>query len=149
MAGRGRLFLISGEPGSGKTRLTEELTTYAQMRGATVVAAYSPRIRPGVTVSFPVAWDELEQISPQEFTVQTAPRLLEKRPAWADLLPMPQVVSRGLIEECGTDPETNGGLYRTTGLFLEKLGLTSLTDLPPLAPLLPDPTELDPAITDA
>jgi len=46
-----------------------------------------------------VAWDELDQISPQEFTLHTAPRLLENRPAWAELLPAPQVVSRSLIEE--------------------------------------------------
>lgn len=37
LTGRGRLFLISGEPGSGKTRLTEELTTYARMRGSCVL----------------------------------------------------------------------------------------------------------------
>jgi len=95
-------------------RLDPELATTAFMKehrggrvfldstrtgAATVVAAYSPRIRPGVTVSFPVAWDELDQISPQEFTVHTAPRLLENRPAWAELLPAPQVVSRSLIEE--------------------------------------------------
>jgi DNA ligase D-like protein (predicted polymerase) len=67
--------------------------------GATVVAAYSPRIRPGVPVSFPVAWDELEQISPQDFTVHTAARLLENRPGWGELVPPPQVVSRGLVEE--------------------------------------------------
>jgi DNA ligase D-like protein (predicted polymerase) len=67
--------------------------------GATVVAAYSPRIRAGTPVSFPVTWEELDRISPQEFTVQTAPRLLENRQAWADLLPAPQVVSRDLIEE--------------------------------------------------
>jgi DNA ligase D-like protein (predicted polymerase) len=67
--------------------------------GATVVAAYSPRLRPRVPVSFPVAWDELEQISPQEFTVHTAARLLESRPAWADLMPAPQVVKRDVIEE--------------------------------------------------
>jgi segregation and condensation protein B len=55
------------------------------------------------------------------------------------------LTTRGLIEECGTDVETGGGLYRTTPLFLEKLGLKSLEDLPPLAPLLPDHTELDSA----
>jgi hypothetical protein len=37
LAGRGRLYLVSGEPGSGKTRLTEELTTYARMRGVSVL----------------------------------------------------------------------------------------------------------------
>jgi eukaryotic-like serine/threonine-protein kinase len=37
LTGRGRLFLVSGEPGSGKTRLTEELTTYARMRGCCVL----------------------------------------------------------------------------------------------------------------
>lgn len=48
------------------------------------------------------------------------------------------LVSRGLIEECGTQPEFGAFLYRTTQLFLEKLGLDSLEELPPLAPFLPD-----------
>lgn len=51
------------------------------------------------------------------------------------------LVSRGLVEECGTEPETGAHLYRTTTLFLEKLGLDSITDLPPLAPFLPDDVE--------
>jgi DNA ligase D-like protein (predicted polymerase) len=38
--------------------------------GATVIAAYSPRIRPGVPVSFPVSWDDLDDISPSDFTMQ-------------------------------------------------------------------------------
>jgi segregation and condensation protein B len=46
--------------------------------------------------------------------------------------------SRGLIVEDGADPDTGGGLFRTTDLFLEKMGLESLTQLPSLAPLLPD-----------
>jgi segregation and condensation protein B len=46
--------------------------------------------------------------------------------------------SRGLIEECGSEPENGALLYRTTALFLEKLGLQSLDDLPSLAPLLPE-----------
>ena len=41
--------------------------------GATVVAAYSPRVRPGVPVSFPVAWDDLDRVMPADFTVHTAP----------------------------------------------------------------------------
>ncbi len=48
------------------------------------------------------------------------------------------LVTRGLIEEAGTEPETGAHLYRTTVLFLEKLGLDSVEQLPPLAPFLPD-----------
>jgi segregation and condensation protein B len=45
---------------------------------------------------------------------------------------------RGLVEDSGTDPETGAILYRTTGYFLERLGLASLEELPDLAPFLPD-----------
>jgi len=48
------------------------------------------------------------------------------------------LVARGLIEECGSEPESGAFLYRTTTLFLEKLGLDSVEELPPLAPFLPD-----------
>jgi segregation and condensation protein B len=48
---------------------------------------------------------------------------------------------RGLVEEAGTDPETGAILYRTTGYFLERLGLASLDDLPDLAPFLPENIE--------
>lgn len=48
------------------------------------------------------------------------------------------LVTRGLIEECGTQPESGAFLYRTTQLFLEKLGLDTIEQLPPLAPFLPD-----------
>lgn len=50
---------------------------------------------------------------------------------------MRTLLARGLIAEAGVDPETNGTQYCTTELFLERIGLPSLTDLPPLAPLLP------------
>lgn len=56
------------------------------------------------------------------------------------------LATRGLIEECGTDPETGAHLYRTTTLFLEKLGLDSLDELPLLAPLLPEMDSLDDVI---
>ena len=48
------------------------------------------------------------------------------------------LVTRGLIEETGSEPESGAFLYRTTSLFLEKLGLDSVDQLPPLAPFLPD-----------
>jgi segregation and condensation protein B len=48
---------------------------------------------------------------------------------------------RGLVEEAGTEHETGAILYRTTGYFLERLGLASLTELPELAPFLPDQIE--------
>ncbi|MCZ4520527.1 SMC-Scp complex subunit ScpB [Rhodococcus ruber] len=50
---------------------------------------------------------------------------------------MRTLLARGLISEAGTDPETTGTMYCTTELFLERLGLASLGDLPELAPLLP------------
>lgn len=53
------------------------------------------------------------------------------------------LLARGLIEEAGTDPETGGTLYVTTELFLERLGLPSLNDLPPIAPLLPEVDAID------
>jgi segregation and condensation protein B len=56
---------------------------------------------------------------------------------------MRTLLARGLIEERGTDPETHGVLYCTTELFLERLGLSALEDLPPIAPLLPDIDSID------
>ena len=53
------------------------------------------------------------------------------------------LLTRGLIVEVGTDPETGGGLFRTTELFLEKMGLQSLDELPSLAPRRPDIDSLD------
>ncbi len=54
---------------------------------------------------------------------------------------MRTLVTRSLIEECGIEGETGAHLYRTTTLFLEKLGLNSVDQLPPLAPFLPDDVE--------
>ncbi|HZC73036.1 MAG TPA: SMC-Scp complex subunit ScpB [Jatrophihabitans sp.] len=53
------------------------------------------------------------------------------------------LLARGLIVEVGSDAETGGGLFGTTDLFLEKMGLNSLDELPSLAPLLPDVEGLD------
>jgi bifunctional non-homologous end joining protein LigD len=72
--------------------------------GATVVAAYSPRIRPGVPVSFPVAWDDLGDVTPGDFTVRTAPGLLKDGDPWAQAMPEPQPLDPGLVEEGHTIP---------------------------------------------
>ncbi len=67
--------------------------------GATVVAAYSPRARPGTPVSFPVRWDELDDVSPAEFTLHTALDRLGAADPWADLMPRARPLPRDLVEE--------------------------------------------------
>ena len=56
---------------------------------------------------------------------------------------MKTLVTRGLVEEAGIEHETGAILYATTSFFLEKLGLNGVTDLPALAPFLPDVDALD------
>ncbi len=56
---------------------------------------------------------------------------------------MKTLVTRGLVEETGLEPETGAILYKTTSFFLEKLGLNKVEDLPALAPFLPDLEGLD------
>jgi segregation and condensation protein B len=53
------------------------------------------------------------------------------------------LLTRGLVQEAGVDETTQGTLFRTTELFLERLGLASVEELPPLAPLLPDVDAID------
>lgn len=53
------------------------------------------------------------------------------------------LLARELITEVGSDPDTGGGLYRTTDTFLEKMAITSVEELPSLAPLLPELDTLD------
>lgn len=64
-----------------------------------MAAAYTPRARPGTPVSFPVAWDQLDQIAPRDFTVRTAARLIGDGDPWAALMPAPQRLTAELIEE--------------------------------------------------
>ena len=72
--------------------------------GATVVAAYSPRARPGLPVSFPVTWDQLDDIAPRDFTVHTAPGLLAESDPWQAAMPAPQVLPADLVAEGHTIP---------------------------------------------
>jgi DNA ligase D-like protein (predicted polymerase) len=67
--------------------------------GATVVAAYSPRVRPGTPVSFPVGWDRLPDSQPADFTLRNAAGLLAGDDAWAASMPAPQRLPADLVAE--------------------------------------------------
>jgi bifunctional non-homologous end joining protein LigD len=67
--------------------------------GATVVAAYSPRIRPGAPVSFPVPWTDLAEVTPADFTIRSVPDLLGNADRWAELMPPPQTLPADLVAE--------------------------------------------------
>jgi segregation and condensation protein B len=56
---------------------------------------------------------------------------------------MRTLLTRGLVEEAGQDHETGAHLYRTSAYFLERIGVTSLDELPELAPYLPDMDDLE------
>jgi len=83
----GRVFVDSTRSGQG-----------------TVVAAYSPRIRPGLPVSFPVPWDRLGDVAPGDFTVTTAPGLLGDADPWTAALPGPQALPTDLVAQGHTIP---------------------------------------------
>ena len=83
----GRVFLDSTRSGS-----------------STIVAAYSPRIRPRLPVSAPVAWEDLPSVRPGEVTVRTAPRRLGDGDPWTALLPDPQELPADLVAEGHTIP---------------------------------------------
>jgi bifunctional non-homologous end joining protein LigD len=83
----GRVFLDSTRSGS-----------------STIVAAYSPRIRPRLPVSAPVAWEDLRSVRPGEVTVRTAPRRLGDGDPWTALLPDPQELPADLVAEGHTIP---------------------------------------------
>ncbi len=72
--------------------------------GATIVAAYSPRLRPGTPVSYPLDWTELDRVTPADFTVHTAVDVLAGRDPWAETMPAPQRLPADLIEHGRTIP---------------------------------------------
>jgi len=67
--------------------------------GATVISAYSPRVRPGVPVSFPVSWDALDDVSPGDFTVHNALDVLGDADPWAASMPATQSLPAELVAE--------------------------------------------------
>jgi bifunctional non-homologous end joining protein LigD len=71
--------------------------------GATVVAAFSPRVRPGAPVSFPVRWDDLDAVQPGDFGLAAAAALLPQAGPWTGQV-RPQRLDEGLIAEGRTIP---------------------------------------------
>jgi bifunctional non-homologous end joining protein LigD len=67
--------------------------------GATVAAAFSPRARPGVPVSFPVAWEDLDRVQPGDSTVHNGARLIGAHDPWDSEMPGPQQLSAELVAE--------------------------------------------------
>lgn len=67
--------------------------------GATVAAAYSPRLRPGIPVSFPLDWSDLDSVDPADFTIHTAIDALGERDPWAESMVEPQRLPDDLIEQ--------------------------------------------------
>ncbi|TRW77583.1 ATP-dependent DNA ligase [Mycolicibacterium sp. 018/SC-01/001] len=72
--------------------------------GATVAAAYSPRLRPGTPVSYPVAWSDLDRIHPTDFTVTTALAHLGTPDPWAEAMPAAQRLPDDVIAQGHTIP---------------------------------------------
>jgi bifunctional non-homologous end joining protein LigD len=83
----GRVFLDSTRSGAG-----------------TIVAAYSPRVRPGLPVSTPVAWADLAGVRPDGTTVRTALEVIGDGDPWAAALPERQPLPADLVAEGHTIP---------------------------------------------
>jgi segregation and condensation protein B len=55
------------------------------------------------------------------------------------------LLTRGLIEEAGVDGSSGAVLYRTSSFFLERMGMSDLSELPEIAPFLPEIEDLEPS----
>ena len=93
------------DPGIATTEFMKEdrhgkvFVDATRVGGATVVAAYSPRVRPGVPVSFPVSWDDLDHVTPSDFTIKTALAHLGSRVSWMEGMPAPQELPEEILQE--------------------------------------------------
>jgi bifunctional non-homologous end joining protein LigD len=70
-------------------------------RGATAVAPYSTRARPGAPVATPLDWREATPaLTPSHFTVETMPRRLAQLPAdpWAPMLTAKQAIGKAALK---------------------------------------------------
>ncbi len=66
--------------------------------GGSLACAFSPRVRPGTTVSYPVPWADLDAVRPADFTIRSVPPLLDGDP-WTAILPEPQRIPAEIVAE--------------------------------------------------
>ena len=59
------------------------------------------------------------------------------------------LLARGLVTEAGHDPESGAVVFATTSYFLERMGLTSLDELPEIAPFLPEMADMAEELEEA
>jgi DNA primase len=57
-----------------------------------------------VTVSYPVAWDDLDAVTPADFTIHTVPALIDGADPWQDGMPAAQRLPAQLVEHGHTIP---------------------------------------------
>jgi DNA primase len=67
--------------------------------GATVIAAYSPRLRPGVPVSFPVGWERLDAITRSDVTIHNALDQMDTAGRWSETLRTRQALPDEIVEQ--------------------------------------------------
>lgn len=93
------------DPGVATTAFAKEdrggkvLVDATRVGGASVVAAFSPRARPGAPVSFPVRWDDLDEVEPRDFTVHSVLGHLDAAGPWRSGPAAGQALPPVLVEE--------------------------------------------------
>ena len=98
------VLIVTGGTGEADGWRAADQFDSTRVGGATVVAAYSPRIRPGAPVSFPVGWEDLDHVVPADFTVHNAAELLDGADPWTDRMPPAQELNADLVAEGHTIP---------------------------------------------
>ncbi|MBK8445951.1 MAG: ATP-dependent DNA ligase [Micropruina sp.] len=72
--------------------------------GGSLACVFSPRIRPGTPVSYPVPWAVLDDVAPSDFTVTSVPRMWSGDDPWDAILPEPQRVPDAIVAQGHTIP---------------------------------------------
>jgi len=73
-------------------------------RGATAVAPFSTRARPGIPCAVPVAWDELDELPHANvFSLETAAAKAKEREPWPDYFKLRQSITKAMLDKAGIE----------------------------------------------